>query len=149
MLVASILSFSYDRSDTRCDNLRKQRSKYLDKQSISITSMTYDILKSVSDLVEIAGKLPGSTVLIPGGDRVEDLRLIDAACDYGIINRAILVGSKKRTIENATNLEIDLSSHEIVDVDGDDQNRGTGQCMWSGHGFERWDINADHQSCDA
>ena len=121
MLVASILSFSYDRSDTRCDNLRKQRSKYLDKQSISITSMTYDILKSVSDLVEIAGKLPGSTVLIPGGDRVEDLRLIDAACDYGIINRAILVGSKKRTIENAENLGIDLSSHEIVDVDGDEQ----------------------------
>ena len=63
--------------------------------------MSYDILKSVSDLVEIAGRLPGATVLIPGGDRVEDLRLVDAACDYGIINKAILVGNKKRAIENA------------------------------------------------
>jgi phosphotransacetylase len=86
-----------------------------------ITSTNYDILESVSDLVEIAGKLPGATVLIPGGDRVEDLRLVDAACDYGIISKAILVGSEKRIIENAANLAIDLSRHEIVDVDGDEQ----------------------------
>ena len=83
--------------------------------------MNYDILQSVSDLVEIAGKLPGATILIPGGDRVEDLRLVDAACDYGIINKAILVGSKKRMIENAATVGVDISSHKIVDIDNDQE----------------------------
>ena len=62
--------------------------------------MNDNILKSVSDLVEIAGKLPGATILIPGGDRIEDIRLVDAARDHGIIKRAILIGSKKRIIKN-------------------------------------------------
>lgn len=83
--------------------------------------MNYDVLESVSDLVEIAGKLPGTTVIIPGGDRVDDLRLVDAACDYGIINKAILVGRKKSIIENAANFMIDLDRHEIVDANGDEQ----------------------------
>ena len=84
-----------------------------------IASANYDILESVSDLVEIAGKLPGATVLIPGGDRVDDLRLVDAACDYGIISKAILVGNKKRIIENAANFVIELGRHEIVDANDD------------------------------
>jgi len=84
-----------------------------------VTSMAYEILKSVSDLVEIAGKLPGTTVIIPGGDRVEDLRLVDAACDFGITNKAILVGSQKRIIENAETVGVDISRHNIVDADGD------------------------------
>ena len=83
--------------------------------------MTYEILKSVSDLVGIAGKLPGATVLIPGGDRVEDLQLVDAACDYGIITSAILVGSQKNIIENAAKVGINIDGHKIVDVDSDQQ----------------------------
>ena len=83
--------------------------------------MTYEILKSVSDLVGIAGKLPGATVLIPGGDRVEDLQLVDAACDYGIITSAILVGSQKNIIENAEKVGINIDGHKIVDVDSDQQ----------------------------
>ena len=83
--------------------------------------MNDNILKSVSDLVEIAGTLPDTTVLIPGGDRVEDIKLVDAARDRGIIKRAILVGSKKRIVENAAKLAIDINHEDIVDVDGEQQ----------------------------
>ena len=106
--------------NTHCDNLQVKRPEY-PVNFVSITSMTYDILKSVSDLVEIAGKLHGATVLIPGGDRIDDLRLVDAACDYGIITIATLVGNEKRIIENAAKVGVDIDRHKIVDVDGDQQ----------------------------
>ena len=45
-----------------------------------------DILQSVADLVDIAGHLPPSSVIVPGGDRVEDLQLVEAARDHGIVD---------------------------------------------------------------
>ena len=80
-----------------------------------------NLLKSVSDLIEIAGKLPGTTILIPGGDRIEDIRLVDAATDYGIINRAILIGSKKRILDHAGKLDIHIEEQDIVDVDNEEE----------------------------
>ena len=42
-------------------------------------------LQSVSDLVELASSQPVSNVIIAGGDRVEDLRLVEAARDHGAL----------------------------------------------------------------
>jgi len=78
--------------------------------------MSYEVLRSVSDLVDIAGKLGGTTVLIPGGDRVEDIRLVDAARDHGIIEKAILVGNKDKIIANSAKLGVDVDKVEVVDV---------------------------------
>ncbi|MFH1569339.1 MAG: hypothetical protein ABIL09_15190 [Gemmatimonadota bacterium] len=49
-------------------------------------------LEAVSDLALIAGALPARTVIIPGGDRPEDLRLVESARDHGIVERCLLVG---------------------------------------------------------
>ena len=83
--------------------------------------MDHDILISVSDMVEIAGKLPGATVLIPGGDRIEDIRLADAARDHGIIKRAILVGNKEKVIANAEKNGIYIDQNDIVNVQDEHQ----------------------------
>ena len=80
-------------------------------------------LKSVSDLVEIAGQLPETTVLIPGGNRVEDIRLVDAACDHGILNKAVFVGCMQRIIEHAVKVGVDIDGHKIIDV-ADEQEIG-------------------------
>lgn len=79
------------------------------------------ILKSVSDLIERAGKLHETTVLIPGGDRIEDIQLLDAACDYGIVNEAVLVGSKKRILDHAKMVGVAIKRHTIIDVDDEQQ----------------------------
>jgi len=55
-----------------------------------------DRIETVVDLIEVAGRLAGATVVVVGGDRVEDLRLVEAATDHGIVNRVVLVGSKER-----------------------------------------------------
>ncbi|MCY3018211.1 MAG: hypothetical protein NTW87_04160, partial [Planctomycetota bacterium] len=49
-------------------------------------------IEAVSDLVLIAGGLRPKTVIIPGADREEDLRLVESARDHGIVDRCILVG---------------------------------------------------------
>ena len=38
--------------------------------------MAIEVLKSVMDLIEIAGRMKASTVVVAGGDRLEDLRLV-------------------------------------------------------------------------
>lgn len=86
-----------------------------------MTKTKNNLLRSVSELVEIAGRLSPASVVIPGGDRLEDLRVVDAARDLGIVDRIILVAKKgtvNRSIE-ASGLEID--SQDIITVDDDQQ----------------------------
>ena len=75
-----------------------------------ITNMleTYD---RVSDLnftvgkplqVETAGQLTLSSVIIPGGTRIEDLRLVEAARDQGIVDRVWLVGDAQSVLSGGT-----------------------------------------------
>ncbi|MFH1039111.1 MAG: butyrate kinase [PVC group bacterium] len=73
-----------------------------------------EILKSVADLVEIAGRLPPSTVIVPGGDRVEDLRLVEAARDHGIVDRIILVGDRRAIEEGIAEVGISIRRDEVV-----------------------------------
>lgn len=78
-------------------------------------------LSSVSDLVEIASKHPVSNVIIAGGDRVEDLRLVEAARDHGIINRMILVGQKDKIEKSLAQERIDVDRQDIIAADNDEQ----------------------------
>ena len=84
-------------------------------------SNEYYKLKSVSELVEIAGKMPGATVLIPGGDRNEDIKLVEAAFDSGIINKAVLLGNAEQIHQHISEHTIKPSQCEVVDVKGDEE----------------------------
>lgn len=77
-------------------------------------------LESVTDLVEIAGKLKASRVVIAGGHRVDDLRLVESARDHGIIGRTILVGRKALVDDAVAQVGIDLDSIEIIPAEDDE-----------------------------
>jgi butyrate kinase len=78
-------------------------------------------LQSVSDLVEMASRQPVSNVIIAGGDRVEDLRLVEAARDHGIINRMILVGHKDRIEKSLAQEHIDVDRQDIIGATSDEE----------------------------
>ncbi len=79
-----------------------------------------DGLESVADLIEIAGRLAASTVVVAGGDRVEDLRLVESARDHGIIDRIILVGQADRIARAVDEVRIEIPPQDIVAADGDE-----------------------------
>ena len=72
------------------------------------------VLRSVADLVDIAGHLPPSSVIVPGGDRVEDLQLVEAARDNGIVDRIILVGDRDEILRGIEVVGIDIGPKNIV-----------------------------------
>jgi len=78
-------------------------------------------LERVADLVEIAGRLEPTTVIVPGGHRVEDLRLVESARDHGIIDRIILVGGEKRIARAVEKVGIEVAKDDIVAARGDDK----------------------------
>jgi butyrate kinase len=78
-------------------------------------------LERVVDLIEIAGRLAASTVIVPGGHRVEDLRLVESARDHGIVDRIILVGVKDRVMEALEEVGIEVDTGDIVAAENDDQ----------------------------
>jgi len=76
-------------------------------------------LEKVVDLVEIAGGLASSTVVVVGGHRIEDLRLVESARDHGIVDRIILVGAKERIAKSIAEIGIDIDEKDIVPADSD------------------------------
>ncbi|MGO9952092.1 MAG: butyrate kinase [Dissulfurispiraceae bacterium] len=78
-------------------------------------------LEKVMDLVEIAGALTASTVIVAGGHRIEDLRLVESARDHGIVDRIILVGSKDRITKSITEVGIEIEPTDIVPADNDEE----------------------------
>jgi len=78
-------------------------------------------LESVADLVEIAGALPASTVIVAGGDRIEDLRLVESARDHGIIDRIILIGQQDRIARAVAEVGIDIDKGDIIAAENDEQ----------------------------
>ena len=76
---------------------------------------------SIADLVEIAGRLPASTVVVAGGDRAEDLRLVESARDHGIIDCVILVGRRDRIARAVDEVGIEIPEHDVVAAAGDEQ----------------------------
>jgi len=77
--------------------------------------------EKVIDLIEIAGGLPASTVVVVGGHRVEDLRLVESARDHGIVDRIILVGIKDRIKTAVAEVGIDIDENDIVAADSDEK----------------------------
>ena len=67
-------------------------------------------LETVADLIEIAGRLSPSTAVVPGGHRVEDLRLVESARDHGLVDRIILVGRKDRIASAVTEAGIEVAA---------------------------------------
>ncbi len=80
-----------------------------------------DRIEGVVDLVDVAGRLSGATVVVVGGDRVEDLRLVEAAADHGIVNRVVLVGRKGEIARAVEEVGIEVPTEDIVAADGDEE----------------------------
>ncbi len=76
--------------------------------------------KRVADLVEIAGQLPPSNVVMPGGERAGDLRLAESARDHGVIDRIVLVGNPDRIARGIEEVGIEIPPGDIVAAEGDD-----------------------------
>ncbi|UCB47382.1 MAG: hypothetical protein JSV25_08230 [Spirochaetota bacterium] len=77
-------------------------------------------LDSVSDLVEIAGRLKASSVVVVGGHRQEDLQLVESARDHGIVDRIILVGDEKLMSQVVTDLGIEIPKEDIIPAESDE-----------------------------
>ncbi len=75
----------------------------------------------VVDLVEIAGSLRPLAAVMAGGERVEDLLLVESARDHGIIDRIVLVGRKQRIAEAVEKVGIDVPEHDIVAAGSDEE----------------------------
>ncbi len=71
-------------------------------------------LRAVADLLDIAGVLPPKSVVIPGGDRDDDLRLVESARDHGIVDRCVLIGDGPEIRAAAGRVGIDVSESDIV-----------------------------------
>lgn len=78
-------------------------------------------IERVVDLIDVAGRRAGATVVVVGGDRVEDLRLVEAAADHGIVNRVVLVGDKERIARAVEEVGIDVAGEDIVSTEGDEE----------------------------
>jgi len=78
-------------------------------------------LETVADLIEVAGRLSPSTAVVPGGHRVEDLRLVESARDHGIVDRIVLVGQKDRIAAAVAEVGIEVAPDDIVAADDDEQ----------------------------
>jgi len=71
-------------------------------------------IEVVSDLAIIAGHLRPKTVIIPGGDREDDLRLVESARDHGVVERCILVGDESAIRLAAEKVGISIADEDIV-----------------------------------
>ncbi len=78
-------------------------------------------LNSVTDLVEIAGNMSASAVAVAGGDRIEDLRLVESARDHGIVERIILIGNKEQINRALDDVGIEVSPRDIVHSENDEE----------------------------
>jgi len=80
----------------------------------------YPPIEAVSDLVLIAGALSAKTVVIPGGDRPDDLRLVESARDHGIVRRCILIGDGTAVRRAADEVGIEIADADIRLAHGDE-----------------------------
>jgi len=75
-------------------------------------------LEAVTDLLAVAGQLRAKSVVIPGGDRDDDLRLVESARDHGIVERCVLIGDAPAIRAAASRVGIDVSDADIIAADG-------------------------------
>jgi phosphate butyryltransferase len=73
-------------------------------------------LEQVSDLVLLAGRLRPKTVIVPGGEREDDLRLVESARDHGIVERMLLLGDGDRIRRAADAVGIRVPDEDVIDT---------------------------------
>ena len=78
-------------------------------------------LEKVVDLVEIAGTLRPLTAVMAGGERVEDLLLVESARDHGIIDRIVLIGRRERITAAVAKVGIEIPREDIVAAESDEE----------------------------
>ncbi len=71
-------------------------------------------IEAVSDLVLLAGHLRRKTVIVAGGDREDDLRLVESARDHAIVERCILVGDGESIRRAASQVGIPVAEEDII-----------------------------------
>jgi phosphotransacetylase len=80
-----------------------------------------DDFQNVIDLVDMAGRVKASTVAVVGGDRVEDLTLVESARDHGIVDRIILIGRPGLIRQALNSTGIAVADSDIIEGDDDEQ----------------------------
>lgn len=70
--------------------------------------------KSVVDLFHYAGHLEASSAIIAGGERLEDIQLVESARDHGIIKRIVLVGRENLIRESIEKASVEISPEDII-----------------------------------
>jgi len=80
-----------------------------------------DGIQAVSDLAIVAGHPRPKTLIIAGGDREDDLRLVESARDHGIVSRCILVGAAEGILNAAALANIDVPDRDIIATDSPEQ----------------------------
>lgn len=78
-------------------------------------------LKTVLDIIEAAGRLTSSSVIVAGGDRAEDIRLVESARDHGFVDRIVLVGHKTNIEKTVNDLGIEIDRKDILHAGGDEE----------------------------
>ena len=102
-------------------------------QSAAPNAPEWPPIEAVSDLVLIAGRLPPKTVVIPGGDREDDLRLVESARDHGIVDRCILVGDENATRRAAEAVGISVAKEDIIGTSSQEETAiRTVECVLQG-----------------
>ena len=82
-------------------------------------SLPQGSFRAVADLIEIAGAMPGTTVVVVGGERVEDLRLVESARDHGIVERIMLIGDRTRIRRAVDEVGIDVAAEDVLSADSE------------------------------
>jgi len=87
----------------------------------NFTSPDSERVESVNDLLELAGTLAPTSVVVIGGDRVADLQLVESARDHGIIDRIVLIGQADGIARAVETAGIEIDAGDIVAADGHEQ----------------------------
>ena len=102
-------------------------------QNLKPNAGEHSHIEVVSDLAIIAGHLRPKTVIIPGGDREDDLRLVESARDHGVVERCILVGDESAIRRAAEEVGIDIASGDIIGTaDQEETAARTVECVRQG-----------------
>ncbi|MBM4037548.1 MAG: butyrate kinase [Planctomycetes bacterium] len=91
-------------------------------------------IEAVSDLVLVAGHLRRKTVIVAGGDREDDLRLVESARDHAIVERCILVGDGPSIRRAADQVRIPVADEDIIATASQEETaaRTVERVLWGG-----------------